>query len=200
MKYETFISSIATYYAENNLIEPNQIDVFKYGSSLTFASIISFAIAFAWGAVFHCFPEVSVFLLLFIPLRIFSGGYHASTFLRCAVSLVVILALITLSIKFLPYVIVRPLLVVGSISLLYSVFRYSPVQHPNAPIRKKDIPRFRKISLIICIAEISVITVASFTQGLIESYRSLIIAAILSLNIGSFLIYLAEALNVNKEV
>jgi len=197
MKYEMFISSITSYYAKNNLIGESQIEAFKYGASLTFASIVSFAIAFSWGAVFNCIPEVCVFLVFFVPLRIFTGGYHASTFLRCTLSLVAILALLTLSINYLPDVIIKPMFVLGSISFLYSVYRYSPIQHPNAPIRERDIPKFRKISLIICILEVSTIAFTVFNPVLIKNYRSLIITSVFSMIIGSFLIYIAKA-TINK--
>ena len=113
MKYETFVSSIADFYVKNNYIEENKIETFKYGASLTIASIISFAIALVWGTVFNCFIEVLIFLALFIPLRIFTDGYHASTFSRCTLIFITTLSILTLSIYLIPDIFVRPIALIS---------------------------------------------------------------------------------------
>ncbi len=200
MQYEMFVSSIASYYTQNNLIEEEQIDAFKYGVSLTVASLISFAIAFSWGIIFHCLIEVLIFLVLFIPLRIFTGGYHAPTLLRCSLSFVFILALLTFTINYLPAVAIGPMIVIGSIILICLVYRYSPVQHSNAPIRQKDISKYRKISLVICIAEVSIIAIAPLVPGILGNYRSLLVSAMFNLIIGSVLIFMAKNSSFNSSI
>lgn len=200
MTYELFISSVASYYVKKNLITEQQIDVFEYGISLTIASLISFAITLTWGLVFCCFFEVLVFLSLFVPLRMFSGGYHARSFSRCILLLIVILALLSLSINTIQVTAIRPIIFLSSIFSIHVIFICAPVQHPNAPIRREDIPKYAQISKAICVTEIAFISVASFIPIAVERYQTHLVAANYSLIIGSILVCFAKATKSENEV
>ena len=54
-----------------------------YGIEVTISTLLNCLIVFLIGIFFNMFAESIVFLAAFTPLRIYSGGYHADTYLKC---------------------------------------------------------------------------------------------------------------------
>lgn len=83
MRFDSIVHSMAVRSVNKDLVSQDQAEVYEYGLALIMASLLSFIVAFIWGLAFQCLTEVIAFLIVFIPLRMYTGGYHASTYLRC---------------------------------------------------------------------------------------------------------------------
>lgn len=77
------ISSIITkYFFKKNIITNSDQEVFTYGCQLIISSfcsissilLLSFFINITYGILF---------LLFFFPIRLFCGGFHASSYIKC---------------------------------------------------------------------------------------------------------------------
>lgn len=78
-----FAQKLTSLLYGHSHLEDNRRSVYVYGFELllsTTAAIISILII---STVFSCPLSGALFLLVFISLRLFSGGYHASTYGRC---------------------------------------------------------------------------------------------------------------------
>ena len=115
--------------------------VYQYGCELFLST--SFSALFI--VLVSCFAgfvlEPLVFLSVFISLRIFVGGFHASTYGRCFVlsSFVywsVIIANLAIY-KYLEYSIHTPLMLVFTVISVCTVFVYAPVRNRNHPLSEK---------------------------------------------------------------
>ncbi len=144
---------------KQGLIEPDQSEVYVYGMTLLISSAATLFATLLIGLTFHMLPDVLVFLLFFVPVRIFSGGYHASSYLRCFLTFMFILGSFIVIQRNLPERAVLPSIVITSLISLFLIFKFAPVSHPNAPIREKDWIRFKRINRMICIIEISSILI-----------------------------------------
>lgn len=51
--------------------------------------------------IFEAFLKIAVFMAAYIPLRIFVGGYHAKTSLRCYIFSVIMLIIVSIGMKYL---------------------------------------------------------------------------------------------------
>lgn len=112
-----------------NIINKDEREVYIYGTELMLSSIVGiFALIFASicaGKYFQWLP----FLIGFVPLRLLGGGYHAKTHRGCIIaftSVYLVCTILTESVKS-----EKPLFVMFSILVLFTIFLFSPVEAKN---------------------------------------------------------------------
>lgn len=59
------------------------VEIYVYGFELIISSIVETSALIIIGGLMHRMIETIIFLLSFSSIRIFSGGYHAKSYLRC---------------------------------------------------------------------------------------------------------------------
>ena len=179
MRLEIVAEKITDLLEKQGLVEPDQAEVYVYGMTLMISSTATLLATLLLGFVFHAINNVLVFLLFFVPVRIFSGGYHSSSYLRCFLTFMLMLGSFIAIQRNLPEEAVLPSIVITSLISLFLIFKFSPVSHPNAPIRESDWFRFKRLSRIICIIEISSIyLILIFASENIEINKLLLSAAV----------------------
>ena len=106
------------------------------------------------------------YLLCFIPLRKFSGGYHAKTSEKCFVYSIVMYIFSIAAVKFLP-LIYKPscFLVLLTVSALI-IFIFSPIVNKNNPLIKQQITRNRIISLILLSVDLALLFFLFYSDNL----------------------------------
>jgi len=154
MRIEVVAEKMTDILIRQGLIESDQTEIYVYGITLMITSTATLLAALLMGFVFHVTGNVLVFLLFFVPVRIFSGGYHSSSYLRCFLTFMCMLGSFIAVLWILPEKAVLPIISITSSISLFLICKFSPVSHPNAPIRESDWFRFKRISRIICAVEI----------------------------------------------
>lgn len=66
-------------------MKEDEVELYRYAYSLLLMQAVNLLAAVVIGICFRAFSFLALFLLAFIPLRSFAGGYHAGTPLRCSV-------------------------------------------------------------------------------------------------------------------
>lgn len=108
-----------------------------------------------------CLTETIVFLIVFILLRSFSGGYHAKAYSFCSFVTFSIYTLIMLFCRYLPinYIAFLILFLLGNILL----FAFSPIKNPNKEISYEKSIQHKITSLLLfstfCIIGITLIEI-----------------------------------------
>lgn len=82
---------ILSYLISSNAIDDNEEtkDYYRYGIEITISSLINILLIIIIGIVSGNALESIVFLACFIPLRQFTGGFHAKTYFLCNLSFAV---------------------------------------------------------------------------------------------------------------
>ena len=131
---------------KNNDIKIDE-DLFYYGwANFThyFAYLIfTFILAFYC----NCFKQTIIFLLLYIPLRKYIGGFHFSNNIICIFFSTLISIIPPLLSKHL-FVSFR-LVILTSLILLIETFLIAPVDHKNKRLTNNQINLYKKKSIII---------------------------------------------------
>ncbi len=138
------------------------LSIYIYGVELFLSSVLGVGLVMLLGCLLGEFVSSVVFLLSFIILRLFTGGFHCNTYFKCNLSLVVTFAVVVFLkglYKFVPFQEIF-LGVMMVLSLLITMF-FSPVSHPNKEISKRDRIKFRLIALGILLVHIAIIFVFS---------------------------------------
>lgn len=144
------ISDMMAFYLLNKkLITEDELPIYKYGLGAFVNSFSQIILLFLLGLCYRMVFETVAFLLVFVLIRRFTGGYHANTKLKCLLSSVLIwfiatsLGKVTFSINviFLTYVIIV-------ISSFFITFKYAPVEHRNKPLSKSVYLQNKKLGRI----------------------------------------------------
>lgn len=145
-------NQIVNKWITEGIISPDHVESYKYGLELLLSSLINLTIMLLISAFFHQVNKLWLYLLSFIPLRMFAGGYHANSHLCCTIlnSFLYLIALIIFEWFPLKYISIS--LLIMSLSSLIIVSIFSPVQSPNKPLSDSEQLLYRRISLIISIA------------------------------------------------
>lgn len=150
-------NGIADMLWTQGIIQEDDIDKCKYGIDLFISSFLEIISILVIAAILGNFIETVLLFVFFIPLRIYAGGYHADTKLKCYfISLVMYgfsytLANITPSGMF---VLIN---VIGTLFSLIMVLIMAPIIHINKNVNDIERRNYRKISIEICLVETTII-------------------------------------------
>ena len=118
------------------------------------------------------FPSI-LFLLSYMPLRSFCGGYHAKTHIRCYIYSVIMITSILLIAKYVTFsILVYGILVLVSLAV---IFLLAPVEDRNKALDNAEKKVFRKRACTIAVLEVliyHIFLIIRFTN----SYKILSIA------------------------
>lgn len=135
------------YLIHTKIITNEYYDVYVYGMELLLSFILSTFIILSIGLFSNNFVPTIEYLLIFIILRNFTGGYHAPTYLKCKiVSIFVysmtIWATIHISVDMKGYI---TLGIIGYLTICY----YVPIENPNKPLNVHERNKHKITSLIL---------------------------------------------------
>lgn len=150
-------NTIANKLISSNVIELDDQEIYLYGLQMMISGLVK-SVGFALIAWFlGWIPEAFVFIVTFSTLRLFAGGYHADTYLKCF--------LITASATFISIFAVKVLLadhmlavtatLISAASLL--VIRYAPIDTPNKRFVGDERSIYRKKTLSLLALQVSTI-------------------------------------------
>lgn len=97
---ERFTYKLAGFLASTGYIKESDIELCRYGLELFITSVFEVAAILAAALAVGNFIETVLFLLAFLPVRIYGGGYHADTRLRCFLILVFVYILFSIVLHF----------------------------------------------------------------------------------------------------
>lgn len=177
---------IANKFFNDNDKYPKEIYI--YGIELLISSFISTSVILLIGVLTKTFFESVVFLISFSAIRVYTGGYHSMTYLRCniisASSYVAIVIFFYLFRDFItnPIVLLSSYLLTMVIALIFA-----PVKHENKELDKVDIKKYKLLSLLMISVVFAVCSVGYYVFGIkpmlvvFPTYLSIDIAMIVSI-------------------
>lgn len=135
---------ITDYLISKNVIQ-DEAEIYTYGYETAISAIIDCIIVLVIGAVLHHMFIAFLFFAMFVSIRFYTGGFHASSYLKCKVTFITILLIVIFSssIKLSFGVIVLSML-----HLLITVYCLSPIENVNKPLNKEEKNKYRRISVI----------------------------------------------------
>lgn len=139
-----------------------------YGYGLTVAALVgvNIGISIMAGLLLHALPYVLGFLLFFIPLRSFAGGYHMESPLACAgISQVLVIgsALIARWAGRFPHIAVV-MFVAGLVFCGYQVYQKAPAASGNNPISEGERSLYRKKTITVACVEVLIAAMGLLLQ------------------------------------
>lgn len=148
---------ITNWLIENAIIDKSNTEIYKYGIQQCFVTIFNLLITFIIGAVFNMIPECILFMLFFIPLRKYAGGFHARTQKRCYVYSAVLIIIVMAFIKY------YSLLPGGDILLTvvssFGICILSPIESDNKKLSSDEKKIYKKKACVIANIELLIMVI-----------------------------------------
>lgn len=145
--------------AAQGIIREEDAPIYRYGLEAMYSSLLELLSILTLAALIGNFWQTVLFFAAFIPLRLYAGGYHASTRLRCFLTSLVVYAAFTIMLEIVPVAWFVPLAFIGGAVSFLIIWLFAPVIHQNHRSGLKHQVRFRRISIRICVVEVSAIIV-----------------------------------------
>lgn len=136
------------------------VDVYQFALFIIISNTIYFFISLIVGILFSSIIEMILFYFSFLFLRVFSGGYHSKSEIKCELLSTVCIFLTGLIIwSSKSIILIRLILVLTSFLSCCMNFIFSPVEAEEKPLTKEERKKYRRISLSINFTIILVIII-----------------------------------------
>lgn len=141
-------------------IKQEDISIYQYGLEVLYLSmleVMSILLLAVWVGNFF---ETLLYFAVFIPMRLFAGGYHANTRLGCYFVSLGVYGVFSVVVAFatLSYLEV----VLFAMVALVIIWRYAPVVHKNRSVSYEAFVRARNISRKLAMADLLIILVSGY--------------------------------------
>ncbi|MGO5066800.1 accessory regulator AgrB [Clostridium sporogenes] len=176
---------------DGNIIESEDKDLYTYGFHQGFLIIFNILTAIAIGLLFKMVWESLVFLMAYIPLRSYAGGYHARTPLRCYMFSLIIIIMVLLGIRFIYWNSIICIIVTFCAASI--IFALQPVEDENKPLDKKERVVYKKRTKSILLVLIGIGLVFWFFDN-----EQISITIIMALFVIAFMLILGKIKNTIK--
>lgn len=132
-----------------NSLRKDQADYIRYGLDVMFSTLFNLVCIIAVSAIFDELFLGLVFVLIFVPIRSFSGGYHANTKIRCNLSVIAVLAFCIVVTRLLHGLPIEGLVVFTNSGVYLLFFALlAPVEHHNKPLSEEKRNRNKKLGWV----------------------------------------------------
>ncbi len=131
-----------------SIIPSKYKEVYTYGIELILSFMISVMSIIVIGAICNRVIASFIFLLIFIALRRYTGGYHADTHFKCKIWTISIYLIVIIfsEIFIMINILCRMLLYIIGIFIILS---YAPIDNPNKSLARQSRKKHKIISLLI---------------------------------------------------
>lgn len=144
--YNRLANKITFILISKGIIEENKHDIYAYGFEILVAYLF-YILYFSLISIITCTAFTSLsFLLGFVVLRNFAGGYHAATYKMCHILFALNHVIYIFVQYYIPTDMYIPVFVTIVLISVLSIWLLAPVDHENRPFSDSEFVRFRKRS------------------------------------------------------
>jgi len=148
----------------NDIINFDDVSIYQYGMEVMLAAIVEMIGVLVLAVLTGYVIEAAVFLFAFSSVRVYAGGYHAPTVMKC---FMVIVALLATAITICSNIDVEKLPMMSILISLVAfgiVYIYAPVSVKNRPLSDEEKIKYRRIAINITFVHLLFVTVLSMAN------------------------------------
>ncbi len=163
--HNKIIQRITDELVINNTIDSVDRELYTYGLQQGLFMLLNILTIVIVGQIFGLLWQSLIFMISYIPLRVYAGGYHARTPVGCYIGSVILIVAVLLGIKFIPwtnFICITVALISGTI-----IYVLSPVEDSNKPLDAFEVKEYgkkAKVTFIIELCMLILLTVLSMNN------------------------------------
>ena len=157
--------SAAVYFLKNDIIEEKDTDVYIYGLKLIISSLLGVSIILFSGIILERFMDSIIFLICFMLLRQYSGGYHANSYFKCNLYFISIFLMTECAVIFTPENFRGVLSFVMFCTSFIILLKFAPVDNKYKRLSNPHKKKNKRVSIIIFEVFLAVALLLKITIG-----------------------------------
>lgn len=151
--------TIANTLWTQGIIQEEDIDTCRYGLDVFISSVLEIVSILVIAAFVGNFFQAVLLFTAFIPLRIYAGGYHADTRVKCYLISVGVYVFLTLFTSMISPKVYATVSIILTLTALVTVLTSAPLIHKNKSVCEIERKYYRKLSISICLIESIIILI-----------------------------------------
>ena len=171
---EKLVNKIIKKQIEKKTIGQEEVGIYRYGYFLLFEVLLNIIIAFIIGILFKYLKTIIVFLAVYIPIRTYSGGWHADKLWKCTVISNIMIVGIELLVKYCTKALNNNIVYINSFVVLFICIVYicvvSPVDTKTKPLNAKEKKIYKNKLLRIIVFQICILLIFVFSKAKAEIF------------------------------
>jgi len=153
---------LSILFIQANIVKQEDYEIYAYSFELLLSTVLNFMMLAIVALMTKRLLETACFVIGFIPVRRFAGGYHAKTHFRClSILLVTYFALLTI-LTLMSADIYRVSTILNIFVSAVIIWMISPVGDRNKPLSEKEKHYYRRQSRVTMLVYAAVIIPVSF--------------------------------------
>lgn len=168
---------IAFLLIKNKIVDIEKRDECVYGAEVLLLNLANILTALIISLLTKSMLHFAAFMLIFVPLRIFIGGFHAKKSESCYLITSAIYALTVLCVKLMPDLYSNIPAIITFAVLIVPIVLFAPVEHKNNPLTPNERRRNRLISIVLTAVD-SLIFIALFILSISTATSVMIFMAV----------------------
>ena len=146
---DKWIHKMVDSQVKNQRIQESEVEIYQYGYRLLFEKIGALLLTIMIAIIFDAYWEVFFFCVAFIPLRVYTGGYHAGNALCCMILSGFALTGNIFLVRWLQMIFNGTYFIVLELFWGILLCYFSPVETKERRITESERKYFRKMALCI---------------------------------------------------
>ena len=125
------------------IIKDEDKEIYSYGFRQMLVIILNLFTVLVLGIIFNQLIESILFMITYIPIRVYAGGYHARTHIRCYIFSFIMLLVVLYILKI---QLISALLTVLILTLIssFTIILLAPIEDENKPLDELETKIYSK--------------------------------------------------------
>lgn len=174
---------VVDWMVENNVVKAEEREIYDYGVEQIIFTGLNIVTMFVIGVLTHSLWTIAGFTLFYMVLRIYAGGYHADTQLKCFILSNIMIILVVAVERWIPMSqLIQVVMVTVSTVVIMGL---GPVDTVSKPLDSLEHKVYKKRMIIIMIAESALFLVFFMTEfAIVSKYITLSYIAVVIMLLG----------------
>jgi len=147
--FRNLAEDIAFLLIKSKVVDIKRRNVYVYGLEVLLLNLALIGTFLIVSMLFGAYVHFWAFLIFFIPLRIFSGGYHAETSEKCFILSMIMYIASLLTIKLIPLLYKSACAIAVGVIFTAVIFIFAPLVNKNNELTARQYARNKFIVRII---------------------------------------------------
>ena len=148
---------ISHILSQHKIISKDDVYICAYGLESFVISVLEIVSILVLSLFLNIFLNTLMFFFAFVPFRMYAGGYHADSKIKCYLIMLAVYAIFLLLIKNISNIYFTHSELIGMVFTFIVVLSFSPIVNGNKRVSQKEKIVYRKISFCIMFLEFAVI-------------------------------------------
>lgn len=188
--FEKLSDKLTDSLISNGTITADDREIYYYGIHQGIILILNTVTTLLIGIISGMIWQSVVFMLGYIPLRSYTGGFHAKTTVRCYFSSIVLMTVVLLVMRYIHF----SMLIYGILIFISStiILLLAPMDNHNKPLDEIERKVYRKRAYGLWICECLLVVTA-----MLLSWKQLAVCFIWAMNVAALMLILGKLENVS---